>query len=177
MNFLQKTTRKVLSPAGQKIIHLVLCGIFSWSCALLPKTTVTFQPDNHLTKMFESAEVPPGYTYFYFGPEAAPSAILGMNPQYQFQQSLWKKIDLSSEKLKAWTEYLDVTHRFGPHYYAASHIIDGQGNKIGIWYSSHHWATVKVNPEGVIAVFPPDEHRVGVPVGSIFRYSPGSRSD
>lgn len=163
MNFLQKTTRKVLFPAGQEIILLVLCGLFFWSCALLPKTTITFQPDSNLTKMFENAEVPPGYTYFYFGPEAAPSVILGMDPQYRFQQSLWKQVDLTREKLKAWTDYLDVTHRFGPNYYAASHIIDGQGNRIGVWYSYHHWATVKINPEGIVSVFPPDEGHFSTP--------------
>lgn len=154
-----------LSPAKPRtlVFALAFCGLFSPGCALLPKTTVTFQPDSHLTTMFENAEVPPGYTYFYFGPEAAPSVILGMDPQYQFRQGLWKRIDLTSEKLKAWTEYLDVKRRFGPHYYAASHIVDGKGNRIGIWYSYHHWATVKVSPEGVVAVFPPDEVRFGVP--------------
>lgn len=45
MNFLQKTTRKVLSPAGQKRILLVLCALCSWSCALLPEATVTFRKE------------------------------------------------------------------------------------------------------------------------------------
>lgn len=141
------------------LLALTLFSALSAGCALLAQPEVAFERDGNLTAMFEEARVPPGYTWYYFGPEAAPTAILGIKPQYEFNQGLWKKIDLTPEKLKQWTDYLDVEYRVGSYYYSAAHLTDRQGNRFGIWYSYHLWTTVKVAPDGMVSVYTPVEMR------------------
>lgn len=139
------------------LVALLTVSSYVSGCAILPTSAVSLKRDLQLTEMFENADVPPGYTYYYFGPDAAPTVILGMTSTHNFHQGLWKKVDLSPEKLKAWTEFLDVKYRVGPHYYSAAHIIDREDKEIGIWYSYHLWPTVKINQDGTVSVFPPDD--------------------
>jgi len=154
--------KKGLCPRSIMLAALLVLSLFSAlssGCALLAHPEVAFERDGKLTAMFEEARVPPGYNWYYFGPEAAPTAILGFKPQYGFNQGLWKKIDLTPEKLKQWTDYLDVEYRVGPDYYSAAHLVDRKGNELGIWYSYHLWTTVKVSPDGVVSVYTPVELR------------------
>jgi hypothetical protein len=103
---------------------------------------------------FEKGIVMPDYKYYYSGGDARPWAILGIHKNYKLQTSLWKEVDLDSERLKNWilfmTEFRGYQYRtFG------SRVLDPEGKQIGIWYSAWFITPVKMLGGNEVAVYPP----------------------
>lgn len=134
-------------------LRLVCAGIlnllvFSLSgCALTVTNTGWLQEDGGLTAILESGEMLPEYRYYYNGPEAKPFVILGVRQDYQFEQGLWKEIDLTEGRLRQWLEAIDNPYRDLSVRYYGSYIVDKNGDRVAIWYSFIDQATIQVAPE------------------------------
>jgi hypothetical protein len=84
---------------------------------------------------FEKFLIRQDYNYYYSGSDAHPNAIMGLDKRYVLTNDLWKKVDLTPERLKDW---LPDMHTKALESRQALHgfvILDGQGNRIGTWYS------------------------------------------
>jgi len=104
-----------------------------------------------LTDAFKNNLKLPDYNYYYCGRENLPYAVVGIDPQYEFQDSVWFKIETKADVYKkaasitAW----DRTWSRG------ADILDPEGNRIGIWFSYYSSTSVKVGPDNKVAVFNP----------------------
>jgi hypothetical protein len=102
------------------------------------------QRDAELTEAFGSHQFPTGYRYYFHGGENQPYAIVGLEPGYTLTNKFYKPVaeaDRSMEKL------VDALYEAPHNRPDAAHIVDLQGRRIGVWYSSARLASFRVDPE------------------------------
>lgn len=127
------------------------------SCA--PGSYGRLQWSDEALDLFESSHLLEDHTYYYFGPEMKPEAIIAIDNKYVLATSLWKKIDLTTQELSQWMERIDNRHRFLKEKYRGATIVDEQGNRLGIWYSQIDWTVIKRGAENEVIIFTPDTSR------------------
>lgn len=108
-----------------------------------------------INDIFESGQVLDNHTYYYIGPDAEPDAIMAIDNKYQLAPSLWKGINLTPGKLKAWMERIDNRYRFRNRYDGAL-ILDQDGNQVGMWYSRLDWTTIRRGEGNQLIIYTPD---------------------
>ncbi|UCF94102.1 MAG: hypothetical protein JSW39_08085 [Desulfobacterales bacterium] len=106
-----------------------------------------------LTRLFENNEVLPDYKYYYSGFERIPHAIIGIHKRYTLQTRVWKDIDLSRTTLNQWVFRMKAVYRPTPR---GAWIVDAEGERLGIWYSSQYWTTVRTGADSQISVAAPE---------------------
>jgi hypothetical protein len=132
-----------MAPAMAIMILLILPGCMG------SYGRIKSNPD--LTAAFKNNLELPDYNYYYCGRENLPYAVVGIDPQYEFQDRVWFKIETKADVYKkaagiiAW----DTTWSRG------ADILDPEGNRIGIWFSYYNSTTVKVGPDNKVAVTNP----------------------
>lgn len=94
------------------------------------------------TGMFESCELNACYDYYYSGPEACPTALLGLAKELRIEPDLWKPVGDAQQRLRELVTGMQSKlreHNTSPWGFA---IEDEQGRRIGIWYSLPEATTV-----------------------------------
>jgi len=89
-----------------------------------------FQMDDQVGKAFENYEMIGGYHYYYSGRENKPSAIIGIDPAFQFSSTLWTAIEPSQFK-----RMVDRMFPPGNGMIYGANMIAPDGRKAGVWYS------------------------------------------
>ena len=86
----------------------------------------------------------PDYQYFYAGGDNMPYAIIGIDRSYTVPSRYWIPFAPQSEKLRKMTGNM-----YGKHsdYPAGYHILDPDGNIVGVWYSSVNQYSVNVDQQ------------------------------
>jgi hypothetical protein len=107
--------------------------------------------DPALTDVFLNKDALPDYNYYYNGRANVPYAVIGIDPQYEFQDRVWHRID-SREDVVAKVANIRSWNR---EWSQGAEIVDASGNRIGIWFSYYRHTTVKVGPENKVAVYSP----------------------
>lgn len=94
------------------------------------------------TGLFESG-IPDGrYDYYYSGPGACPVALLGVSKEFKLDAGLWKPVGNEQQLFRELVAGMQSKLReqnASPWGFA---IEDGQGRRIGIWYSLPEATTV-----------------------------------
>jgi hypothetical protein len=81
-----------------------------------------------------------------------PYVIIGIDPSYNLQSRMWRKVEPGTEQFKAMTAWVWSDRDYYPR---GAEIVDPSGNKIGIWYSGVRWAAVKMkDDQGNIMIAP-----------------------
>jgi hypothetical protein len=145
---------------------IIVIGIFS---CLLFLTAVSgksanikiwgkFVPDEKVKSSFEKCEIKADTSYYISGSDVYPTAILGLNKSFLLETTLWKKIDLTPEKLCGVVD--DMKRRamgFGQFQFGFA-LFDNKGNQIGIWYSLLTATTaIKIKEDKKVIIYQPDQ--------------------
>jgi hypothetical protein len=158
---------------------MIICILLAFTIVVLLDCTSLLHgqygrmnPNDGITRLFESYQIQQDYNYYYSGPDSHPNAILGLDKKYPLATTLWKPFEASSEKLKplvaGMKEEVYQTNRF-LHGFV---ILDTRGNTIGIWYSVlDARQPVIIHDNGTVDVYTPDLNqepsgRSEVPSGS-----------
>ncbi|MFC1828396.1 hypothetical protein ACFL0O_02160 [Thermodesulfobacteriota bacterium] len=112
-------------------------------------------PSLAATRMFESHTVLPDHHYYYSGPDGKPNAIIGIDQRYTLSSKLWKPVNLTSEKLRTWINFILDSQPFVPLNHYGSFIIDPDGQQVGVWYSPWMPSTAKMEGDNRIVVQTP----------------------
>ena len=115
----------------------------------------SFKQSREVDRIFETYEVLPDFCYYYSGPDAEPTAILGVHNDYCLRSRLWKKVDLTQPQLKAWVDLMSDHIDFAPMP-RGFFVLDDRGREIGIFYSVDK-TKVKIEEGNEIVVRMPDE--------------------
>ena len=95
------------------------------------------------------------YQYYYSGRENKPSAIIGIDPTFQFSSEFWKAIEPS--------QFKTMVGRMKPADYGflyGAYMIAPDGRKAGVWYSWVNNYTAKFEGDRII-VFSPEPYADG----------------
>lgn len=104
-----------------------------------------------LTDAFTNQRALPDYNYYYCGRENLPYAVVGIDPDYQFEDRLWYKIETKEQVYKQAGGVVDWNHIWA----RGADILDPSGNRIGIWFSYYQSTTVEVGPGNRVVVYNP----------------------
>jgi hypothetical protein len=135
--------------------YLLLSLFIVSSCT--PGLYGNLQWSDDVLESFESAHILENHTYYYFGPEMQPDAIIAIDNKYTLAPSLWKKINLTSSQLGRWMERIDNQHRYRYERFQGADIIDHQGKQVGVWYSRSEWTVIRQGQsDNEVVIFTPD---------------------
>ena len=106
---------------------------------------------NAVEQAFRNNEMLDHYQYYYSGRENKPSAIIGIDPAFQFSSKFWTAIEPS--------QFTTMVGRMFPEYgflYGA-YMMNPEGKKAGVWYSWVNTYTIKFDGDRII-VFSPEPY-------------------
>ena len=107
--------------------------------------------NDNVTDAFKTNRVPSDFKYYYYGVNNRHYAIVGLDPGWELRSRIWRQIDPQTEKFQEAVKYMWEIENKPPYQARGSHIIDSQGNKVGVYYSSLY-ATVKFGPDNQIQI-------------------------
>jgi hypothetical protein len=106
------------------------------------------------------------YQYFYAGRDNMPYAIIGIDRSYTVPSRYWIPFDPESEMLMKMSGNMYGKDTYDP---AGFHILDPDGNIIGVWFSSVNFFSVSVDQQNrtVEVLFHNPENSRSMSVGYI----------
>jgi len=107
-----------------------------------------------LLEQYRGGALSKTYNYYYCGRSSIPYAVVGIDNTYGFNDRLWFKIESEQAVYEKISNLSDLHMDSGP--IVGSDILDGQGNKIGVWFSRYRYTPVRVDNESrMVEVFNP----------------------
>ena len=100
---------------------------------------------------FRNYEILDHYQYYYSGRENKPSAIIGIDPAFQFSSKYWTAIEPLQFRTMVGRMFPDYGFLYGPY------ILTPDGRKAGVWYSWVNIFTAKFEDDRII-VFSPEPY-------------------
>lgn len=124
------------------------------ACADSPRGRLDY--GNGVAKLFTSATIIPGHSYYYFGRQSSPVAIIALKSEYQLESRLWTRLADPTQSLASLIEASRYQRNFGCTFNGAL-IITPDGSQGGYWYSKWETTSIRTSEPGKIEVFPPAE--------------------
>jgi len=134
-----------LAGAGLVIILLTLTACSTTNYGSL-------KGSSEVTQLFEKNQILPDHDYYFYGFQRIPYAIIGVHRDYKLYSKVWQYIKLTPTSLNQLLYRMDVVYRTPPR---GAWILDADGKRIGIWYSSEYSTAVKTRPDNQILIVPP----------------------
>lgn len=148
------------------IICIVLaCAIAALlDCAgLLRGQYGRMDPNDEITRLFETYQIRPNSSYYYSGAESYPNAILGLDKKHPLATNLWKPFEASPTNLKPFIVGMKLEVLKANQLLHGFVILDSEGNTIGIWFSLlNARQPVVIHDDGTIDVYTPDPDTYGI---------------
>jgi len=105
------------------------------------------------TEVFRKNQILANHDYYISGDQRIPLAIIAIDNKYQFKTSRWRAIDMNSTQLSQLTYRMEQVYSINPR---GAWIMDNDGTRLGIWYSSQRQTLVKRDRENRVVVVNPD---------------------
>jgi len=109
--------------------------------------------DRDVNRTFKTYRILPDHNYYTSGRADIPHAIIGIQNIYELRPGMWQQIDLTTPLLRSWVSQMDNIYGYPPY---GSLILDNNGKRIGVWFSSKQWTTVIIEENNEIAVLAPE---------------------
>lgn len=145
--------KKYSAKYSPLIICMILAGLFLIVGCMELYGRIKYNPD--VIKLYTNRSGLPDYNYYYTGRPNLPDAVIGIDKKYKFNDRLWGKIENHREVYKKIYNLNDTP--YGDSDLIGSDIIDNNGLKLGIWFSSYYQTIVKKNPDSTVEVYTPYE--------------------
>ena len=97
-----------------------------------------------IKQAFESNQVPSEYEYFFFGNSKWPYAVMGLDSDYKLHSRIWRTVEPDTSEFRHMTRFVWADYKFYPY---GANILDPEGQKIGIIYTSSWMAAVKIDKD------------------------------
>jgi len=111
------------------------------------------QSSPEVTEVFKSSQILPDHQYYVSGFQRIPYAIIAVDHNYQLQSSRWQPIDMNPTSLNQLIYRMEHVYSLNPR---GAWILDHEGNRMGIWYSSRYQTLVKREKDNRLVVVSPD---------------------
>jgi hypothetical protein len=111
------------------------------------------QKSREASQIFKNNQVLPDYTYYYSGYQRIPYGIIGIDNTYTLRSNQWKPIELNPTLLNQLKFRMAHVYSLDPR---GSWILDPEGNRVGIWYSSQNQTRIRILKDNQIVVLTPE---------------------
>ena len=109
--------------------------------------------DRDVNRIFQTYQVLADHKYYKTGQGNIPHAIIGIQDSFKLRSGIWKAVEVTTPMLRNWVTKMDNIYGYPPY---GSRILDDNGQRLGIWYSSKQWTTVILEENNEIAVLAPE---------------------
>ncbi len=123
---------------------IVVCGVIMIMLSGCLQNYGRLNRDIEIQQAFESNQVPPEYEYFFYGNRNWPYAVMGLDRDYNLRSRIWRTVEPDTDEFSHMTRFLWADYNYYPY---GANILDPQGQKIGIIYTSSWMAAVKVDKD------------------------------
>jgi hypothetical protein len=106
-------------------------------------------------KDFLSGRVLEGYRYYTTGMHNNPDAILAIAPGYTLKTDRWREREMTPQALRQMVGEMNAMYNATTFGLLGSHVLNGKGERIGLWYSALGWTTVEMTGAKEVRVSPP----------------------
>jgi hypothetical protein len=111
------------------------------------------QSSHEVTQAFQNKQILSDHQYYFSGFQRIPYGIIGIGSKYRLRSSRWKAIELNPTLLNQLIYRMSHVYSMEPR---GAWILDQDGNRVGIWYSSRYQTTVKIKKDDYIVVVTPE---------------------
>ncbi len=138
------------------LVFMVVLAVSTTGCAKCTDCGRLKQSTEALS-LFSSGTVSPELNYYVYqrSKTRSPLAIIGIDKKYSVKADSWKPAELTSEQLNAWVQdnkiergQYDDMERVSIHYRGWD-VLDPNGQKAGVYYSTLEWTVVKFEGDTV----------------------------
>jgi len=142
--------------AGEKGGFLFLTIVMALMMALLSgcgsATYGRLQSSHEVTRVFQNKQILSDHQYYSSGFQRIPYGIIGIGNKYRLRSSRWKAIELNPTILNQLIYRMSHVYSIEPR---GAWILDQDGNRVGIWYSSETQTMVKIEKDNYVVVVTP----------------------
>lgn len=111
------------------------------------------QSSHEVTQVFKNNQILSDHQYYFSGFQRIPYGIIGIGNKYKLRSSRWKPIDLNPTLLNQLAYRMEHVYSIVPR---GAWILDQDGNRVGIWYSSRYQTMVKIEKDDYVVVVTPE---------------------
>jgi hypothetical protein len=151
---LVKTSYSPLKISVTKIITSILVLMVISVSTIGCDNYGSLRRDKEVTQAFENNTLPNNFTYYYYGRDNMPYAVIGMGSEYTLKSELWKVVDFQTDRFRKMVKWIWTDHNYTPY---GAYMFSPGGQKVGIWYSSINHASIDVNETQKTIVVIPDK--------------------
>ena len=138
----------------QRSLPIVLSLCMLSACAANYKPAYKYSQE--VAKLFEK---PPtliqDHTYYFFGSETTPTAVIAINNQFNMTSKVWGKVDINQKILDDWAFQFDTYTGWWNCPYQGVKLFTEDGTQVGVGYSKWTFSVVKTKGPNEIVVYPP----------------------
>jgi len=111
------------------------------------------QSSPEATQIFKRSQILPDHQYYVSGFQRVPYAIIAVDNNYQLQDAHWQPIDMDSAALNQVIYRMQHVYSLKPR---GAWILDQEGKRLGVWYSSQYHTLIKREKDNRIVVVSPE---------------------
>ena len=111
------------------------------------------QSSHEVTQMFKDNQVLSDHQYYLSGFQRVPTGIVGIGNNYKLRSTSWKPINMTPTLMNQLAYRMTHVFSLDPR---GAWILDQDGNRVGIWYSSRFQTTVRMEKDNYVVVVTPE---------------------
>ena len=108
--------------------------------------------DEDVTRAFEANQVEPGYNFYQYTIGMRVFAIVGLDPKLELQSRIWRVLETDTEDFKVATSRMWDNYSQLPEYPRGAIIMDPDGEKVGVYFSSLRFVSINFKLENQVVV-------------------------
>lgn len=140
-------------------VFLALMTFFFAGCG--SATFGRLQNSPEVTEAFRKSQILSNHQYYISGFQRVPYAIIAIDGNFQLRSGRWRPIDMDSSTLNQIVYHMEHVYSLTPR---GAWIVDHEGNRLGVWYSSQYQTKVtRENNNRIVVVSPEPPELRGVP--------------
>ncbi|MGD9133489.1 MAG: hypothetical protein PVF78_07580 [Desulfobacterales bacterium] len=143
--YYRKTIAKIIFTFSLGMLTLV-CGV---GCS---QNYGRIHWDETITQAFEANQSEPGYNYYQYTIGMRVFAIVGLDPKLELQSRIWRELETDTEDFKVAVSRIWYENGWTPDYARGAVIMDPDGEKAGVYFSSIPIVSIKFKPENQVVV-------------------------
>ncbi|MBT8366673.1 MAG: hypothetical protein KJP23_18435, partial [Deltaproteobacteria bacterium] len=110
--------------------------------------------DPQVTATFENHDIQPGFNYYYYGVGNQTYAVAGISTELSLKSTIWREIPQDTGEFKILISRAWENYAYKPYDPQGAHILNPEGNRVGLWYSSLRFVAIKFDENNRIQLMP-----------------------
>ncbi len=132
------------------ILFLASTALFLAGCSASSYGRLQSSPE--VTQAFKQNRILSNHQYYVSGFQRIPYAIIAIEGSYQLRSKRWQPVNIDATALNQLVYRMEHVYSLNPR---GAWILDQEGNRLGIWYSSEYQTKVRREKDNRITVVTP----------------------